>query len=122
MVSLEPRIIDSSETKQPEVIQSDRRDILFCNFLMNSTNAVVDVQMTDVKAASYNNMTTEKYLAKHKQAKKKTYLKVCLAQHIHFTPLVFSVDGVMRREAQAFIKRLAKHLALKLRPVIFQGN
>ena len=80
---------------------------------MNGTNAVVDVRMTDVDAALYDNMTTEKYLAKHEQAKKKKYLQACLAQRMHFTPLVFSIDGVMGRETEAFIKRLGKHLALK---------
>ena len=80
---------------------------------MNGTNAVVDVRMTDVDAASYNNITTEKCLAKHEQAKKKKYLQACLEQRIHLTSLVFSIDEVMGRETEAFVKRLAKHLALK---------
>ena len=93
--------------------EGDREDILLRNFWMNGTNAVMDVRMTDVDAASYDNMTTEKCLAKHEQAKKKKYLQACLAQRMHFTPLVFSIDGVMGRETDAFVKILAKHLALK---------
>ena len=32
---------------------------------------------------------------------------------MHFTALVFSIDGMMGRETEAFVKRLAKHLASK---------
>ena len=32
---------------------------------------------------------------------------------MHFTPLVFSMDGMMRQETTAFVKRLGKHLAIK---------
>ena len=72
--------------------------------------------MMDCNAPSYNNVTSDKCLAEHEQAKKKKYLQACLSQRIHFTPLVFSVDGVdgmMGREREAFMKRLGKHLAVK---------
>ena len=61
-VSSAAHILDSADAKHPEAIRSDRRDILLRNFWMNGTNAVVDVRMTDVDAASYDNMTTEKCL------------------------------------------------------------
>ena len=32
---------------------------------------------------------------------------------MHFTLLVFSVDSMMGRETEAFVKRLEKHLAIK---------
>ena len=34
---------------------------------------------------------------------------------MNFTPLVFSTDGMMGKEAQAFTKRLAHHLTLRWR-------
>ncbi len=68
------QILDSTEDKQTEAIRGDRGDILLRNFWMNWTNAVVDGRMTDVDAVSYDQMTTEKCLAKHEQAKKKKYL------------------------------------------------
>ena len=36
-----------------------------------------------------------------------------MVQRMHFTPLAFRVDGMMRRETKAFVKRLRKHLAIK---------
>ena len=32
---------------------------------------------------------------------------------MHFTLLIFSVDSMMGRETEAFVKRLGKHLAIK---------
>lgn len=34
---------------------------------------------------------------------------------MHFTPLVFSTDGMMGRETEAFLKRMAHHLMEKWR-------
>ena len=69
--------------------------------------------MTDVDAPTYDNTSTEKCLSKHEHAKKKKYLQACVSQRMNFTPLVFSVDGAMGKETEAFIKRLAKHLSIK---------
>ena len=106
-------ILDVIDNKNPEVIRGDRGDILFRNFWQNGTYSVVDVHMTDCDAPSYNSVTSIKCLAKHEQAKKKKYLQACLAQRMHFTPLVFSVDGMMGQEMEAFVKRFGKHLAIK---------
>ena len=106
-------IIDSADAKHQEIIRGDHVDILLQKFWVNGTNADVDVGMTYVDAALYDNMTTKKFLAKHEQAKKKKYLQACLAQRIHFTLLVFSIDWVLGQETKAFAKRLANHLALK---------
>ena len=69
--------------------------------------------MTDCDTPSYDSVTSAKYLSKYKQAKKKNYLQACLAQRMHFAPLVFSMDGMMGRETEAFVKRLGNHLAIK---------
>ena len=94
-VSSASHILDKSDTKKPEIIQGDHGDILLHNFWKNGTDTVVNVRMTDCNAPSYDSVTFVKCLAKHKQAKKKKYLHACLSQRMHFTPLVFSVDGMM---------------------------
>ena len=74
-VSSAAHILDSADAaKHPRAIRGDHRDILLRNFWMNGTNVVVDVCITNVDAALYDNVTTEKCLAKHKHAKKKKYL------------------------------------------------
>jgi hypothetical protein len=52
-------------------------------------------------------------LAKHEKEKKDKYVEHCLARRRHFTPLVFSVDGLRGAEAEAATKRLASRLAAK---------
>ena len=45
--------------------------------------------------------------------KKDKYSNVCAENHLHFTPLVYSVDGLEGTKAKAARKRLALHLAAK---------
>jgi hypothetical protein len=54
-------------------------------------------------------------LAKHEEEKKRKYLDACLESRRQFTPLVFSVDGLMGQECKAATKRLASTLAAKWR-------
>ena len=54
-----------------------------------------------------------KVLEKHEREKKAKYLEPCLERQYSFTPLVFSVDGLMGQETNAAVKRLASHLASK---------
>ena len=39
--------------------------------------------------------------------KKRKYAKKCFEQRMNFTPFVISVDGMMGKEAQSFLKHLA---------------
>ena len=48
-----------------------------------------------------------------KKAKKKHYLNACLEQRRHFTPFVVSCEGLLGKEADVFLKRLAIKLAEK---------
>ena len=50
---------------------------------------------------------------KHKQEKKKKYLEAVQTRHATFSPFVVSVDGVLGREANVLIKRLAEKIAYK---------
>ena len=48
-----------------------------------------------------------------RREKKDKYAKACADRRRHFTPLVFSTDGMMAAEAKAASKRLASRLATK---------
>ena len=63
--------MDCAYTKKPEVIQGDCGYVLFCNFWENGTDTMVDVWLAYCNAPTYDNITSEKYLAKHEQFKKK---------------------------------------------------
>jgi hypothetical protein len=52
-------------------------------------------------------------MARHEQAKKAKYLDACLEARRHFTPLVFTVDGLLGAECKAATQRLAAQLAGK---------
>ena len=48
------------------------------------------------------------------KTKKDKYLKACLDRRRHFSPLVYSVDGLAGKETRAAERRLASLLASKL--------
>ena len=75
--------------------------------------AVFDVRITDTDCPSSRHKEPHRVLASHEQVKKKKYLQACLERRRQFTPLVYSVDGMMGKEAQAATKQLAFLLAAK---------
>jgi hypothetical protein len=75
--------------------------------------AIFDIRVTDTDAPSYRGQDPHKILKKHEREKRTKYLAPCLARRRHFTPLVFSVDGLRGPEVQAASKRLASRLSTK---------
>jgi hypothetical protein len=67
----------------------------------------------DTDARSYQKKEFGKVLEQHEKKKKDKYLQTCLEMQKDFTPMVYLVDGIARREAQNAEKRLATHLAGK---------
>jgi hypothetical protein len=58
-------------------------------------------------------MDPHKVLKSQEREKKKTYSDACRNRYRHFTPLVFSVDGLSGVEATATIKRVTALLSTK---------
>ena len=73
----------------------------------------IDVCVTDVEAPSNQRIAPDKVLVRHEREKKNKYSAACRAQRHTFTPLVYSTDGMLGKEAQAATKRLASILAAK---------
>lgn len=90
-----------------------RGDVGAHGFWRSGTTAVFDIRVTDTDAAKHRNRDPAKALAKQENEKKQKYGEACREAHMHFTPLVFSVDGMEGREATAARKRLASRLAAK---------
>ena len=83
------------------------------NFWKRDTTAVFDVRITDTDTKSFGNKAPWKVLHQNEQKKKKKYLDLCHEAHRHFTPLVYSIDGMEDKEAIAASKQLASKLAFK---------
>ena len=117
-VSDEPLINSSRDTPldgtnctepSPEL----RGDLAVHGFWTRGQTAIFDVRITDTDQPSNRNTAPSKVLLRQEKEKKDKYGALCLARRRTFTPLVFSVDGLMGKEATAASKRLASSLAAK---------
>ena len=75
---------------------------------------ILDIQVTDTDARSYQSITSEKVLERAANVKKSKYLEACLERRRSFIPLVYSVDGMVCKEVRAFEKRVTSLIATKL--------
>ena len=82
-------------------------------FWRRGTTTIFDVRVTDVDSASKSKQDPKKILAQQEREKKSKYVEHCQARRRHFTPLVFSVDGLRGAEAESATKRLSSLLASK---------
>ena len=78
-----------------------RGDVSVHGFWKRGTPAIFDIRITDTDAPSNRTRDPYKVLAYHKKMKKEKYSELCLARCRHFTPLVFSVDGLQGTETKA---------------------
>jgi hypothetical protein len=88
-----------------------RGDLTVHGFWTRGQTAIFDVCITD--QPSNWNTDPSKVLLRHKKEKKTKYGELCIAKCRTFTPLVFSIDGLLGKEATAALKRLATSLAAK---------
>jgi hypothetical protein len=90
-----------------------RGDLAVHGFWSKGQTAIFDVRITDTDQPSNRNTDPSKVLLRHEKEKKAKYGDLCIARRRTFTPLVFSVDGLLGKEATAASKRLASSLAAK---------
>jgi hypothetical protein len=90
-----------------------RGDLAVHGFWTRGQTAIFDVRITDTDQPSNRNTDPSKVLLRHEKEKKDKYGSLCIAQRRTFTPLVFSVDGLLGKEATAASKRLASSIAGK---------
>ena len=72
------------------------------------TEALFDIRVVNTDAPSYVKCTVNAVLLTAEQEKKKKYQEAVQTRRATFTPFVVSVDGVLGREANVLIKRLAE--------------
>ena len=74
---------------------------------------VFDISAVDTDAAYYDGRHPRKILSQNKQRKKGKYIEAFLEQGCHFTPLVFSVDGLMGEYTKEETNKMATTLWTK---------
>ena len=92
-----------------------RGDVAVHGFWKRATTCIFDVRVSHCDAPTYCNKKSAGVLERQELAKKTKYLDRCLEMRRHFTPLVYSTDRMAGEEAVAAEKRMASHLAWKLK-------
>ena len=75
--------------------------------------ALFDVKVVDTDAPSHRIRSPEAILESGAKEKKRVYEQAVVERRGNFTPIVLSVDGLLHREAEHFLKRMAANLAHK---------
>ncbi|KAL5494472.1 hypothetical protein EMCRGX_G015812 [Ephydatia muelleri] len=75
--------------------------------------ALFDVKVVDTDAPSHRTRSPEAILESGAKEKKRVYEQAVVERRGNFTPIVLSVDGLLHREAEHFLKRMAANLAHK---------
>ena len=99
-------------TAAPEVMEQ-KVDLLIRDLWQQGTYSVHDMRVVNTDALSYVHRSPEKCLHEAERGKKKMYLEACLHQRRHFSPFVYSVDGLRGVEATVTLKSIASRLATK---------
>ena len=76
-------------------------------------DVLFDVHVVETDAPTYCNHSPQIVLRSAEAVKKQKYLEACLACYACFTPLCFSIDGMLGTEADIFIRRWADKLSTK---------
>ena len=71
------------------------------------------MHVVNTDAPTYQKKDHEKCLHEAERGKKEMYLEACLQQRRQLSLFVASVDGILRVEATATLKRIASRLATK---------
>ena len=103
-------------TFRPSVNTSDeaRSDIRAKSFYRDGQNAFFDIQVTNADSASQQHRTIKSILKSKETNKKREYnVRIMEIEHGTFTPLIFTVKGVMGPESSSFHKILAGKIAEK---------
>ena len=105
----EPVVCDSTDSSNSALVA----DIGIQRVWQRQAMALFDVRVLDTDAKSYLRHAPQSVLATAEREKKRKYSDACAAKHVSFTPLCFSVDGLMGTETKMFMDRLADFLATK---------
>ncbi len=70
-------------------------------FWKRGRTTIFDVQVCDTDAKSYGNRNSKKVLEGAARRKKDKYEEACIERRQDFTPMIYSVDGIVDKHAWA---------------------
>ena len=108
-----PSDIKTTTTDETTLEDEDRGDLLVRGLWQRGRHCVIDVRITDVNQPYQQNKNPRKILEHHAKLKKKKYLDACIKYRRDFTPFVLSTDGLVGKDAEILLKKLALHLSDK---------
>ena len=79
-------------------------------FWIRQKVAVFDTRIFNAKAPSYKSLSLEAAFNIHRNEKKNLYNDAVEQKRGSFTPILATCEGILDREAEAYVKRLALHL------------
>ena len=88
-----------------------RADVSVHGFSEWGTTALFDMRIVNLDGGSYLCQTSTKALATADKEKNDKYIQTCLQRRRSFTTMVYSVDGILIKEAVAAQQRLASLLS-----------
>ncbi len=118
-ISSEPEIFygrDLTAAQRPanEVLGDEARgDVRAHGFWKRGRTTIFDIQVCYTDAKSYGNRNSKKVLESAACRKKDKYEEACLERRRHFTPMIYSVDGISDKHARVAEKWVAGILAAK---------
>ena len=77
------------------------------------TEALFDFRVCNADAQSYVNRPVSSVLDSLAKSKKAKHEQACWERRMDFTPFIVSTDGVIHREGEHFMKRLASRLSAR---------
>ena len=83
-----------------------------CSWLPQA-EALFDIRVVYTDALSYLHHIPGRVLLNAKVEKKNRYVDACATRRAHFTPLCFSVDGLVGSEATCFLKSMACRFSIR---------
>ena len=111
--SKDVREVRETDPDDEPLIGDLRGDVAAHNFWKKGQAVIFDICVTDTDCRSQRHTSPHSCLLSHERRKKRKYVDLCTARKRSFTPLAFSVDGLMGDETIAAMRRLVVHLALK---------
>jgi hypothetical protein len=75
-----------------------RGDLAVHGFWTKGQTAIFDVRITDTDQPTNRKIDPAKVLLRHEKEKKNKYGDLCIARRRTFTPLVFSIDGLLGKK------------------------
>ena len=101
-------VVIEAEYQQSETLIAD---LCVRGVWLPQAEALFNIRVVDTDAKSYLCHAPSRVLLNAEVEKKNKYAEACAAGRAHFTPLCFSVDGLMGSEANCFLKRMPCRLS-----------